>query len=278
MNFSIVRYLSLVLVFLTISADSEPDDILVPNYDVPDLKIKFFEILRPLVLGCNVTTDEEAELVWKKNDIDVKEIESLQERFEIITKEQKFVIQKPKAEDDGRYSCVFKTIKKDFFVVAHPVVHLTSNTGVNEGEKLTIQCIVRGTDPEISWTLPNNVTIKETTGRYILEEGDTKVPNARFIIENAVLDDRGNYTCNAQNKATKLKTKRQVLDATFVRVRSKMAILWPSLGILAELFLLFGIIFISEKRCKKTEPEESESDSNTEQTPTKEGSEVRLRK
>lgn len=37
------------------------------------------------------------------------------------------------------------------FFLANVVVRVPSNTGVVEGEKLTIVCIVVGTDPKLSW-------------------------------------------------------------------------------------------------------------------------------
>lgn len=47
----------------------------------------------------------------------------------------------------------------------------------------------------------------------------------------------------------------------FVRVKDKLAALWPFLGICAEVFVLCAIILIYEKRRNK----ESDNDSDTDQ-------------
>lgn len=77
------------------------------------------------------------------------------------------------------------------------------------------------------------------------------------------MDDRNTYTCvaslfdNRHFNATEY--------STFVRVKDKLAALWPFLGICAEVVVLCTIILIYEKKRNKTELEESDTDGSPEQ-------------
>uniref|UniRef100_A0A0K8TR25 Putative neuroplastin-like protein n=1 Tax=Tabanus bromius TaxID=304241 RepID=A0A0K8TR25_TABBR len=265
MENSFLRYLSLILLFITIAADEE----LVPNYDIPEHEMKIFNYKHPIVLNCNITSGAEGkELTWEKGGVDVGLIDRLKnpDNAKIYKDEQKFIIQKAEYEDAGIYSCVLKdkNLRRNFTVVAHPYVNLPANTGVVEGEKLSIYCNAFGTDIDIVWIIGNNLTIKETTGRYIIKD-ENNLKSVRLEIENVVPEDRGEYTCNVTNNALAYQNKQPVSDTTLVRVKGKLAALWPFLGICAEVFILCGIILIYEKRRNKTELDESDTDPNTEQ-------------
>ncbi|KAG8228419.1 hypothetical protein J437_LFUL003892 [Ladona fulva] len=123
-------------------------------------------------------------------------------------------------------------------------------------------------------TFTGNVSITESKGRYKLLE-DKGVPNAILSIDEVVMDDRGTYTCFAKNIANHTEA------STFVRVKDKLAALWPFLGICAEVFVLCAIILIYEKKRNKAELEESDTDQSPEQKNTPDhgkDSDVRQRK
>ncbi|XP_055916441.1 titin-like [Eupeodes corollae] len=241
----------------------EPE-LLLPNYDNKEHKVKAFDIKGPLVLSCNITKEGDYDLTWEKNGTDVSKVPSLQGRYRIIKPERKFVIERTEEKDAGTYSCVVNGEKKDFRVAAKIVVRVPSNSGVVEGEKLSIHCVVAGTDPQLYWQM-GNLTIYNSSGRYELKEDENKVQNAVLTMDNVSLNDRGDYKCLGRNIINDLGIADPAEDISFVRVKGKFAALWPFLGICAEVIILCTIILIYEKRRNKTELEESDTDPNTEQ-------------
>ncbi|KAL9923053.1 uncharacterized protein LOC119634165 isoform X3 [Glossina fuscipes] len=238
---------------------SKERDFLVPNYDNAEHQLKVYDIRNPLVLSCNITKEGSYELKWEKNNTDVSKVKELEGRYRILAAERKFIIDKTDLHDDGPYSCVADNQKRDFNVVAQVVVRVPSNVGVVEGEKLSIVCTVVGTDPKLSWSF-GNMTISNSTDRYILKPNDDKIENAVLSMENVSLNDRGEFKCIARNAATEYANFQEASDVSFVRVKGKLAALWPFLGICAEVLIMCAIILIYEKRRNKTELEESDTD------------------
>lgn len=251
--------LSFLSIFLAIYAQSTGADFLVPNYDNVEHQLISYEIRSPLVLSCNITDPSVTDLTWEKNGTDVRKVKELEGRFRIIAAERKFIIDKTDIHDDGLYSCVANEQKKHINVIANILVRVPSNSGVVEGEKLTIQCTVVGTDPKLSWAF-HNLTINSTTDRYILKPDDNNVENALLIIENVSMNDRGEFKCIGRNAATEYLKKTEASDTSYVRVKGKFAALWPFLGICAEVLILCTIILIYEKRRNKNELDESDID------------------
>lgn len=260
-----IRCCSLFLLFLALSSKAAAE--VIGQYDSIEHKLRSFEIRYPLILSCNVTAPDFPALKWRKNGTDVSKVASLTGRYKEIAEERKFVIEKTDAADAGTYECWVDSLKEGatFNVYANVAVRVPSNTGVVEGEKLTIHCLAVGTDPSITWTIAGNTTINETSGRYTLKEDENGIKNSILTIENIVLDDRGDYKCTATNPATEYGNADPASDTTFVRVKGKLAALWPFLGICAEVIVLCAIILIYEKRRNKTELDESDTDPNTEQ-------------
>jgi hypothetical protein len=259
--YSFIQYSSLMLFLaFSVKADSE---ILKPNYDVPEHKLKLFTIRSSLMLSCNVTApnSEKLKLEWKYNGENVTKV--FHGRHQIINAERRFILDRPEEADIGLYECHIPELRASaqFTVIAAPMAKLPKNTPVVEGEKLTITCVAIGTDPVFYWGV-GNITYKDSEDRVILSKDEHGHENAVLSYEIADLNDRGNFTCFVKNNLTYLVDSVEPISAvTYVRVKGKMAALWPFIGIVAEVFVLCAIILIYEKRRNKQEPEESDTDS-----------------
>lgn len=87
--------------------------------------------------------------------------------------------------------------------------------------------------------------------------------DAKLTIEKISLSDRGYYTCTGYNDA--MEESDRAKSEAFVRIKDKLAALWPFLGICAEVFVLCAIILIYEKRRNKTDLDESDTDQSPDQ-------------
>uniref|UniRef100_A0A182VUE8 Ig-like domain-containing protein n=1 Tax=Anopheles minimus TaxID=112268 RepID=A0A182VUE8_9DIPT len=144
--------------------------VLLPNYDHVGTSLKIFDIAKSVTLGCNITQEGNFELSWAKDGKNVSEVESLKDRFKLLTAERKLIISRALETDAGQYTCSVPQlgVSKNFNVVGkHPVALVKSVTTANvvvkfesteigktnivEGERLTLHCIAFGTDPKISW-------------------------------------------------------------------------------------------------------------------------------
>ncbi|GLV39748.1 Basigin [Carabus blaptoides fortunei] len=257
------------------------------KYDVPETKdqrIQFYDIRTTLRVSCNFTGDT-GKLEWRKDGQPINQVNSLKDRVKTTRDDTnyKLTVEKAAADDAGNYSCVHLVNDEDveainFIVSSKPAVKVEAHTNVVEGEKLFIHCIVLGKPtPTVSWIVGNQ-TYNESRDRVRLEaDTENNVPNAVLIVEDAVLSDRLKYTCIATSIYTNLSREA----TTQVRVKDKLAALWPFLGICAEVFVLCAIILVYEKKRNKTELEESDTDQSPDQKNTPDhgkDSDVRHRK
>lgn len=248
--------------------DSQELITLNPQYDDATSQLRIFTVHRSLILSCTITPTAlagNAELSWSRDGKDVREDSQLEGRFQILAAEHKFVIDRTVADDHGIYACELGTNKAIFNVVANVASRLPRDTQLIEGESLWIVCRVVGTTPKVSWILPNNSTITNSTGHIILER-ENDIANSALYIASIRLEDRGNYTCIAENAASTVVGFEPSVSTAKIRVRSKLAPLWPVCGILVQCFVLFVILFIYEKFFHEKE-ELLENDDDYEVTP-----------
>lgn len=274
----------LILGVLCISVISGLD--LVGDYDQQGI-YKVFNIKSPWHLKC--TANELVDIVWFKNESEIK----ADEHFEIRNSKDKKAkttsselhVKKAVNDDSGEYSCQVtkENQSQKFKVVGNVAVKLPSNFAVVEGEKLRLLCIAVGYKPVINWILPENVTIEDGVvtsddSRVTIEsEGD--IEGNVLIIDPAEHKDRGEYICEGRSADETLfkdiADGNKVVTKSYVRVKDRLAALWPFIGICSEVFLLCAIILFYEKRHSNNVETE---DSDTEQSPEQKKGDVRHRK
>ncbi|NXS64661.1 BASI protein, partial [Pandion haliaetus] len=157
-------------------------------------------------------------------------------------------------EHSGIYECVYKTspvIKGQVHVTVPPQVmaYKKSEHG-NEGDTGVLTCKNPSFPPVSSWVWYKNgqevsAPIVNGSGRYIIKSSGNKTELR--ILKLNIEEDTGDYHCNASNF---LGSGGATVN---LRVRSRLAALWPFLGIVAEVLVLVTIIFIYEKRRKPDE-------------------------
>lgn len=235
---------------------------LVPNYDNEYYKLKVFDdrYSDPLILSCNITVPGNYTLEWRRNGTLVSEHPQFQGRYQIIDVEHKLIIAPTLEEDAGLFTCSVPELLEthDFNVVANVYFKFNPpNVYLTEGGRLQIYCLAYGTDPEITWTVGNQ-TYNESAGNIILQEDWRGINNSILIIESVAYSDRKEYTCTATNMAVKYGNVgyEAATETALVRIREKMAPLWPVCGIACEVVLLFLIFFIYEKTRNEEESEE----------------------
>uniref|UniRef100_T1J7C0 Ig-like domain-containing protein n=1 Tax=Strigamia maritima TaxID=126957 RepID=T1J7C0_STRMM len=213
---------------------------------------------RKFQLHCNVTTTPEdiqpIGVEWYLNDERVVANERIQ-----IWKNNSLFIQKALERDCGLYSCKVNVTDFDYnnTILVQSKPFLTASfkgLSVNkiEGETLRINCTAEGfPKPQIYW-LKDNVNISDSNNTRYSIEGNQTLSYLNIIdLEES---DRANYSCIA------ISPTGEISEFIFLRVKDKLAALWPFLGIIAEVAVLCTIIFIYEKRRAKQEFDESDTD------------------
>ncbi|XP_055314535.1 hemicentin-1-like [Sitodiplosis mosellana] len=201
---------------LTVSND------LVLEYSDPSRKLLFFDDRRkrPLKLRLD-TTVFGYDLIWQKNGVNVDVIESLKGRY-VIT-ENWMVISSPQLSDDGNYTCIVPqlNVSANIEVIANVYLLKTSSIlYVKEGDRVEVHCKSYGTDPQITWQLPNG-----NRNQLKFQRNSDNITDETLIIEHFTADDVGRYKCIVSNKATGFNYSineifRKDEDTTFITIGS----------------------------------------------------------
>lgn len=265
------------IVGLVVGAD---DFTLTPEFDFDHFRV--LEYKTSNTLKCNVTGNIKTggiSVEWLKEDMP---IDKKDKKYQVVN--NRLTIHRTTDDDIVTYTCVLKKesgnyiVRKDIKTLGKPTVKITSQETYTQGEKITVECLATGKPtPTISWAFGNE-TFTTSTGRIKLLENDKKHPNAILQIEHSEMSDRGTYVCTASNKAS-VKMNITIQTSIYVRVKDKLAALWPFIGICIEVLVLCIIIFAYERKKNKSEMEESDTDISPELKSASDGREdVRHRK
>lgn len=216
-------------------------------------------------LQCNMSHDSTVNITWSKNGVP---IDFSSDKFE-KQDNNTMVIKKGKLEDAGTYVCA---VGVDFsrnitFNLKTRVKVEKFDKSINavQGDRLVLTCKGVSNPPPIVTWYKDNLPIKDNNStEHIKFEDANNLTDSQLVIEQLEETDRAVYRCHLANDIN------DVNITIMVRVKDKLAALWPFLGILAEVAVLCTIIFIYEKRRAKQEYDESDTDPNNESKPSAE--------
>jgi len=217
-------------------------------------------------------------IIWKKDGTTIVDTE---DKYVTSPQNKSLTVKSVMPEDVGEYECVVELGGGQSF---NRSVNLFSGAYVNpfeksknlvQGDPLVLDCKVAGhPTPKVSW-FKDEKPLDTGDERITLKANTDGIENGTLRINQLDFDDRADYACLATNYYGN--TNSTIL----VRVKDKLAALWPFLGICAEVAILVVIIFIYErKRAKKLEEMEAkeEADHLTNSHSHKGGDDVRQRK
>nr|XP_012601349.1 basigin isoform X1 [Microcebus murinus]XP_012601350.1 basigin isoform X1 [Microcebus murinus] len=176
-------------------------------------------------------------------------------------------------QDDysGEYSCIFlpePTGRASIPLPGPPkVTAVKKSEHGDDGESVTLACKSSSLPPVTDWVWfkaedsGDQVIVNGSQNKFFVSSSEAK--SELRIDKLDMKADPGKYVCNGSS------TEGSARAEITLRVHSRMAALWPFLGIVAEVLVLVTIIFIYEKRRK---PDDAGDDDDTGSAPLKGGS------
>lgn len=244
------------------------------NEEIPGKGIILDTKSHTLALQCNYTDDPSKKILWYK---DGGVLSNEDKKYSINSDSNTLEVNDPGYPDTGNYTCVVVGTDENATIVVQTNVSIEyaeSSKNQVEGDPLTLSCKAFGVPiPVVTW-FKDDEPLNISDPRVTLEPINN-VSDAKLVIQDLNFDDRAQYTCVASNGIS------NETMTVLVRVKDKLAALWPFLGICVEVAVLCAIIFIYEKKRVKPDFEESDTDQNPENknlSDQKEGQDIRQRK
>jgi hypothetical protein len=220
-------------------------------------------------LTCNMggnSAVEGYELKWWRKGVEIK----ADEKYVINTMNHTLTVIRATDGDEGEYVCTLdlandQSFNASVYLYMAPQVHdFQKSKNVIQGDPLHLECKAFGYPvPVITWLkddLPVDLSDDRIKLSDLTTEKGVKLVNATLRIEDLDFSDRADYSCVASASPKFNETRNATV---LVRVKDKLAALWPFLGICAEVTILCIIIFIYEKRrAKKMELEEQQEEAD----------------
>ncbi|NXR38465.1 BASI protein, partial [Zosterops hypoxanthus] len=215
----------------------------------PEITAQVAESSGKLILSCNISAPHLSITghQWIHKD---KVLEEDKKTDTFTTYE----IDGTREEHSGVYECVFEAnpqIRGQVNIsVAPQVTAYKKSEHGNEGDTGVLVCKNPSFPAVTTWSWSKtghgvSAALENASGRYIIKSSGNKTELR--ILKLDIEQDTGDYYCNGTNS---FGTGEATVN---LRVRSRLAALWPFLGIVAEVLVLVTIIFIYEKRRKPDE-------------------------
>ncbi|XP_056374001.1 basigin [Hyla sarda] len=163
-------------------------------------------------------------------------------------------------ESSGQYICKFLSVRDvdgviNVTVPPH-VMAYKKNEHANEGDTGVLTCKSNSYPLVEQWMWYKSSEdglqpiVNGSEERYFIKSTGNKTELRIHQLD--IEKDQGDYICNGTN------VLGETGSVVALRVRSRLAALWPFLGIVAEVLILVTIIFIYEKRRKPDEAPEDD--------------------
>ncbi|XP_059159979.1 basigin-like [Physella acuta] len=217
-------------------------------------------------LSCSIDLTGIEDVVWLQNYTLVSELKD-KDRF-VSTKENfTLTINNPTIDDANLYIARFTINNKNYdceveFRASPQVMAFEKSKNLIQDDTLELQCKVKGYPRTVVTWYKDDEPLNVTLDSQMELTGLNGHKNARLRITKVDFAHGGDYKCEAYSKYFNETSSKTIT----VRVKDKLAALWPFLGIVGEVVVLCTIIFIYEKRRnKQAEQEENnaqESDEN----------------
>lgn len=201
-----------------------------------------------VLLGC-VPTEPGTELRWYRDGEEITEGEK-NKKFHINHDNSSLEVHHVVSSDVGEYVCADDdNSQATVYLFAVPYVRHEKSKDYNQGNTIILECDAWGYPaPSVIWYAGDGAVAID--GVRVKVSNSSSVQNGHLSIDGATFKDYNVYTCSAIN------IHGSYNGTTLVRVKSKLAPLWPILGIVIQAIILAIIIFIYEKQKQKKKSEE----------------------